>query len=378
MRLVVDMRVLSERGTSVACYDYARFAEELLGHDVIVAHSPPSGAAAEAVAQRFSSRFHCFAYADKDDLVRKASQEKADVLYRLIGGHGKAYDTKGMWLANHVVFRSDEVHGDVYAYVSEWLSELASGGVRPFVPHIVDLPEPGSDLRKALGIPADACVVGRHGGYDQFNLPFTEAVIEQILEERPDIWFVFLNTQVDVRHKRVIHLPATSNLVEKSDYINACDAMLHARKLGESFGLAMAEFVYFNKPVICWYGGIDRNHLRLQRDPSLVYFSARDLLKILRRFRKDTYLCEPMQRSCQDFRQRYSPETVMKTFGEVFMTPTTSDSLASRRERGITPTSRRVQIAGLLQRRAFKIVNEASVAVARLSVRFPLSDSPKS
>jgi hypothetical protein len=258
----------------------------------------------------------------------------------------------------------------VFAYVSQWLSDLTSGGVRPFVPHIIDLPEAGSDLRKTLGIPAEACVIGRHGGWDQFNLPFLKGVVEKILQERPEVWFVFLNTKPFIAHQRVVYLPATSDLQEKSDYINACDAMLHARKLGESFGLAMGEFLYFNKPVICWYGGIDRNHLRLQPDPSLVYYSAHDLLRILRKVQPRPKDAD--QAGWMEFRRQYSPETVMRKFSEVFLTPSASASYEDRRSRGIMPSSPRVKLARRLHRRAFKIFNEASIAAARLTVQFPM------
>ena len=36
----------------------------------------------------------------------------------------------------------------------------------------------------------------------------------------------------------------------KVKFINTCDAMIHARAMGETFGLAVAEFSKKNKPVI--------------------------------------------------------------------------------------------------------------------------------
>jgi hypothetical protein len=54
--------------------------------------------------------------------------------------------------------------------------------------------------------------------------------------------------------------------------------------MGESFGLAIAEFLSQDKPVICWEGGKDRNHLAMIPDRRLVYRTSSDLLRILLEF----------------------------------------------------------------------------------------------
>ena len=65
----------------------------------------------------------------------------------------------------------------------------------PVVPHVVRPCEPcGADLRAALGIPPDATVFGRHGGYHTFDISFVHAAVREVAERRPDIFFVFLNT----------------------------------------------------------------------------------------------------------------------------------------------------------------------------------------
>jgi glycosyltransferase involved in cell wall biosynthesis len=45
----------------------------------------------------------------------------------------------------------------------------------------------------------------------------------------------------------IIHLPASSDCDTKSRFIRSCDAMLHARYDGETFGLAVAEFSAHNR-----------------------------------------------------------------------------------------------------------------------------------
>jgi hypothetical protein len=48
----------------------------------------------------------------------------------------------------------------------------------PVVPHIVrPAALHGPDLRAELGIPPDATVFGRHGGYETFDIPFVREVV---------------------------------------------------------------------------------------------------------------------------------------------------------------------------------------------------------
>ena len=63
-------------------------------------------------------------------------------------------------------------------------------------------------------------------------------------------YFLFMNTPEFYIHPRVIYLSPETNLQKKADFILACDAMLHARSLGESFGLSVAEFLFHGKPAV--------------------------------------------------------------------------------------------------------------------------------
>jgi glycosyltransferase involved in cell wall biosynthesis len=53
--------------------------------------------------------------------------------------------------------------------------------------------------------------------------------------------------------------------------------MLHARKKGESFGLAMCEALKMGKPVFSWQGGEDQNHAAILKNTGWLYRNARDL-----------------------------------------------------------------------------------------------------
>ncbi len=352
MKIGFDVGELNERGTTVASFDYARFAKALLGHEPVLFHCAGKATAGkatnEAALARISRQIQCLPYGD--DAASVFRGEGLDVLYRIGGGEFGYASSESFWIANHIVFQNEARFKNTSAYVSEWLSRFMSGGQIAFVPHIVDLPEPGRDLRQALSIPREAFVVGRYGGYDQFNLDFVPRVIAQIVAERRDIWFIFANTRPFLRDERVIFLPVMFEAAEKSAFIEACDIMLHARHQGESFGLSMAEFIARGRQVMTWCGGIDRNHLVLQPDRNYVYFSAFDLYRKLKTIRSADLRPLP-----PESRGRFAPEVVMQKFDAVFLRP--GEPQAPRHvARGVR----------YLKRRKVRLINEASKAVSRL------------
>lgn len=106
---------------------------------------------------------------------------------------------------------------------------------------MIYLDDTAESLRKELHIPKNAIVFGRHGGNDTFDMDFVkQAVIKTVMNK--NIWFLFLNTDPFFSHKRIIYLPATADLKYKTKFINTCDAMIHGRYHGETFGLACGEF----------------------------------------------------------------------------------------------------------------------------------------
>ena len=121
-----------------------------------------------------------------------------------------------------------------------------------WVPHMVDLPEPNKNLREKLGIPKNATVFGRYGGFDTFDLPFVYQPIVDIVEKYTDVYFVFANTRPFANHPRIKYVKEIVTKQGKSNFINSCDFMVHARHRGESFGLSIAEFLFHNKPVLAW------------------------------------------------------------------------------------------------------------------------------
>jgi hypothetical protein len=112
----------------------------------------------------------------------------------------------------------------------------------------------GPDLRGRLGIPASAVVFGRYGGKETFDIPHAVSAVLAVASARPDIYFLFMNTAPlhgaggeVCTLPNVIHLAPSVEDEYKSIFIRSCDAMLHARAAGETFGLAIAEFSAHNR-----------------------------------------------------------------------------------------------------------------------------------
>jgi hypothetical protein len=181
----------------------------------------------------------------------------------------------------------DEFHGDAYAYLSSWMSRVMTGREESFVPFFVPQFVSEQNLRKKLGIPNQAKVFGRHGGADTFNIRFVREVVFHHAKENPDDHFVFLNTEPirgTERFSNVHYLPVTVEPMEKAKFLATCNAMLHARLHGETFGLAVGEFAVLGKPVITFGGSRERAHLDMLGEHGRVYRTEKELRDILETF----------------------------------------------------------------------------------------------
>ena len=93
---------------------------------------------------------------------------------------------------------------------------------------------------------------------------------------------LFLNTYKFITHPRVIYLDSTSDMYFKTKFINTCDAMLHARMQGESFGLSVLEFACKNKHIITYGDSRERSHLSYLDKNCSIYREENDLFQILK------------------------------------------------------------------------------------------------
>jgi len=320
MKILFHTNTLSYRGTTVAVRDYATYNQSLLGNQSIICYDTAFAYAKDlgtepAVLESLQSRFKVLSHCGQDDLSRLVDQEKPDLLYMIHAGNGN-YVAPGCATAIHAVFQYYNPHGHRYAYISEWLALTMNqrhSAAIPWVPHMVTLPSVTDNYREILGIPQSNTVIGRMGGYYTFDIPFVKQAITEVLAARQDYTFVFVGTEPWISHPQVRFLTEIHSPQAKSNFIASCDAMIHARSGGESFGLAIAEALSLNKPVLAWEGGHDQNHQVLLNNSNLLYSESTVKEKLMNI--KDL----GSQATWSDRIQQFAPWPVMQRFKEVFL-----------------------------------------------------------
>ena len=306
---------MSLRGSENALWDYANFNETILGNHSVICHPARLENAGNPTFAKWKARFPLIAYRTKNELSSKLKERGVDILYQIKPGPYDRFVVPGAKNCIHSMFLSDEFHGDCFAYVSRWASRVMTGKEESFVPHFVPQFEGKDSLRQSLGIPMEAKVFGRHGGWDTFNIPFARKAVVLHARQNTRDHFVFLNTEPirgTKRFSNVHYLPATVDPNEKAKFLATCDAMLHARLHGETFGLAVGEFAVLGKPVITFSESRERAHLEMLGNQALLYRHAGELAEVLREF-------HPHRTQGTQYEIFADPKVVMEFFRKKFL-----------------------------------------------------------
>jgi len=328
MKIAFHSYQLGERGTEICLYKYAKYNREILGNESIIisTSSRPTPS-----LNRFKE-FPTFLYNNvwlpdgKNDELRAVLEKVCEEngvthFYAIKGGEDDGFMPRNTKRLAHCIFRMDQPHGDVYAGVCKYISDK-HGSKHPHVYHIIEKEHAdyNEDYREELGIPKDALVLGRHGGSDTFSLDFVKDAIRNTIDQRDDLYYVFLNTNAFINHPRVKYLPWTMDEKQKCRFINTCDAMIHARWDGEIFSLSTAEFSVRNKPIITWApdqapGHYDTGHLVTLGDTCIKYKDGSALETIL----KNISLRDFTDKEWDVYSNAYSAKNIMNQFNEVFL-----------------------------------------------------------
>ena len=317
MKIAFHSNQLGLRGTEVALYGYALYNREILGNESIIISDKSKDLGAY---DKFKTQFDVHLYDTFSEVVNWVDKYNVDAVYYQKAGH---YDGKLVPNARnlvHTVFQYNQPHGEVYAYISKWLANHVSNGALPYVPYLVDILryDHTDNYREYLNIPKDAVVFGYYGGSDSFNIEFAKKAVTDVAKINKNIYFVFMNVDAFCDEPNILFLQGTSDLDKKIGFINTCDACIHARNGGESFGLTIAEFSIKNKPVIttthCTAELNDLAHIEMLGDKAVVYSDYVTLTQILTNF-KD------IQNKKEDWNayNAYSPEIVMQQFKDIFI-----------------------------------------------------------
>lgn len=308
---------VTERGSEGAMLDYARLNRSVLSNESVICLPDNSNYKENSILGRWRQEFPILFYRNPHELGRKLGKEKVEVIYMTKPGYYDGFLVPGLKNCVHAQFLCDEFHGDVYAYLSPWMSRVMTGREDSFVPFYVPRLESAENLRKQLQIPSEARVFGRHGGWDTFNIPFVRKVVADQARRNPADHFLFLNTKpIDGTEQlpNVHYLPATVDLGEKARFLATCDAMIHARDTGETFGLAVAEFAVLRKPVITFEGSKEKAHLEMLGQEARRYCDSAALKKILADF-------QPGPSGKTGLEKWADPIQVMTIFQKKFLVP---------------------------------------------------------
>jgi hypothetical protein len=311
MKVGLHANQLDHRGNSTVIYDYAHALKNILGYDPFIISSKTSTHPME----KFSD-FGYKLYDSPEEIPSIIDTEKIDVLYMTKAGNIDKITPSNCKTGIHCVFDMREKHGTVYAGVSEWLAKFYKQTL--WVPHIINVDKTNDTLHDELGISKTDFVIGRLGGYDQFDIGFVHNCIVNAVQSRKDLWAIFLNTRPFCDHPRVKFIPFNPDPKYKGKFINTCDSMIHARSDGETFGLAVAEFSSMNKPVMTYdapYWWYMKSHLDILGEKAIKYKNEEELSTYLRDINKE-YVTD-VDWDC--YSKVFTPKNVINKFKEVFL-----------------------------------------------------------
>jgi len=318
MKIAFHDNALSLFGTTVAVYNWAYWGREYLNIEPVIMYSSQHRANNQTVVDKFKNTFDnkVFSYDDPSQIDGILTANGCEYFFmEKCGKPDGVISTVCKNLVNAIgVCSVSDIHGDVFATASRWLSSLTDHRI-PYVPYIVHLPDVSGDLREQLGIPKTAFVFGRNGGIETFDIGFVREAVAEVVRDRPDAWFVFQCTEKFIDHERVIFLPCSTDAEYKVKFINTCDAMIHARAVGESFGMACGEFSSKNKPVITWWGSQERSHIDILGEMGLYYEDKQDVVDILMNITHKDVLEDQWNAY-----EEYSPQKVMEKFKTIYLT----------------------------------------------------------
>lgn len=318
MKIAFHSEQLGVRGTEIALYDYAYYNRKILGNESVIISNANADLAA---LDKFKAEFEVFLYNDFAEVHEFVKQNRIEGIYYQKSGQWDGKLVPGIKNMVHTVFQFNQPHGEVYSFISPWLAEKMTGNRDNAVPYIVDILKHDHDknYRKILGIPEDAIVFGYYGGPTSFNIDFARQAVRDVAKNNTNIFFLFMNSEIFCDLPNTIFIEATTDYEKKIGFINTCNACIHARNGGESFGLTVAEFSSKNKPIItttyCTEPLCDMAHIEMLGDKSIIYNDYNELVGILTNFPDIINKHENWNAYSM-----YSPEHVMKQFKEIFLT----------------------------------------------------------
>jgi hypothetical protein len=326
-KLIIGFHIngICERGMELALWDYA-IHNELNGNVSYIFYDKNAIQNKDVVIKKFNDKFinRVFSYNKFDEIIDMTKDINFDCIYFIKDGINDNKIINNLPCLVHCVFTTIQPHGDLYTVVSQDINKTFNTNYS-WIPHMIDMPDCKKDnnFKKVLNIPDNALVIGRYGGFNQFNIDFIKDGIIQFLNNNNnnDVYFIFANTKPFISHPKVIYCKTIYSKINKAKFIQTCDAMIHARNDGETFGLSIGEFNIYNKPIITTYATVpvivksnfySNAHIDLLGDKAIIVKDKNDVINTLNNIRE-------IITSRDDWRGEYknfTPNAVMKIFYE--------------------------------------------------------------
>lgn len=330
LKIAFHSNQLSITGTEIALYDYALGNEQQLGNKSVIFYDKDNKNNHPDAIEKFRQRFDLIGYGQFSEVDEQLARHGVDLMYMIKSGKRDGKISLRVPTMVHAVFPTNptQAHGASYAFISEWLSRRCSADLIPCVPHIVELPDVSGDLRAELGIGPQEKVIGTYGGRLNFDIRSAREAVIEMVGSRSGLRFIFMNTEKFVDHPNAIFLPGSTDLAYKVRFINTCDAMLHARRLGESFGLACGEFSVRNKPVITYLHNKHTHHHDVLGDKGFYFEDKASLIRIIDALDPDSIRAGQWDQ----YTARYNREVVMEKFDRYLIQPALRNTLRDKPE----------------------------------------------
>ncbi len=317
MNIAFFLGEMNLRGVANSTYLFSHYNEKILKNKSYVFFDKTNSRNNKEVLNKFKKRFQVIGINDLGEIDNYKDQLSLEYLYIQKGGKKDKWESSIIKTIVHSVYpqKLKELHGDKYAFISEWMSHKFSNKKIPFVPYIVEIKKNNDDLKKKLKIKKSQIVIGCHGGQSSFDLNFAQDSIMEVVKNRKDLTFLFLNIKKFCNHPRIIFLKGSPDEFYKKKFLNTCDAMIYGRSLGESFGLACGEFAILNKLILSYKFNRHRGHLyHLYNKGFLEYSSKKSLYKILNTLNKSI-----LKKKIKNKYSKYSAKFVMRLFKKEFL-----------------------------------------------------------
>ena len=314
MRIGYYIEEMNYRGVANSIFEYADNNQKFLKSKSYIFYNDSALNNKRDVILEFKKKFKVFGVKDFTEIIKINNYIKLDYIYIQRQGV-KEKVVPGIKNIIHAVFPQNifQYHGFRYAYISSWLSRTCSNNKYQFVPLAISLPKNENNMRSELNIPRDAKVFGYHGGETSFDLIFVQNAIKEIVSKNKNIYFIFLNIKKFFSHKRIIFLKGSFDKIKKNKFINSCNAMLHARSLGESFGLSCGEFLLKKKPIFTYGFCKQRAHFEICKKNVISYYSYYDLINKILNFDNQK------QYNCDNLKIKFSKIRIAKIFYLTFL-----------------------------------------------------------